>query len=599
MKDKNDKVIYVGKASVLKNRVRQYFASQTGFSAKTAVLVQNIDSFEYIVTDSEYEALLLECNLIKKHRPKFNILLMDDKNYQYIKITMFENFPRVLSVRKYENDGSKYFGPYTSGFAVKDTIELIKKLFTLRTCRKKLTGDSVKERPCLNYHIGRCIAPCQGNVSKESYRDIVNDVTDFLNGRHEKVMEKLERKMTEASDNLDYEAAALFRNRISGLKHISEKQKVLVNKPVDRDVVAHFRKDAYACVQIFLIRNGKLIGSEQFFAKDDENADEKDLFTSFFKQFYQSREEIPGEIVSECEIDDSLLIENWLSIKKGKAVHIGIPSKGEKKQLVMMAAQNAKIALENYLSGKEKNEPDTTALLKLQELLGQVRFPERIEAFDISNTGSSEIVASMVVYLNGAMCKDEYRRYRIRSLDAPDDYAAMQEVLFRRFRKASENGRTDDANRQKMPDLILIDGGKGHVSAAEEVLNKLDIKISVYGMVKDEKHRTRALTSDKKEIQINETPEVYRFIYRIQEEAHRFAIEYNRKLGSKRYSHSALDEISGIGRQRKKALMKHFKSVVKIRQSNVDELMQAEGINIKTAEAVYRYFHGIIAAEDK
>ncbi len=626
MKDKNDKIIYVGKASVLKNRVKSYFASQTNFTPKTRVLVENIARFEYVVTDSEHEALVLECNLIKKYRPKFNIMLMDDKNYPYIKITETEAFPRILSARKLEKDGSRYFGPYTSGLAVKDTLQLIKKLFPVKTCRKVLPKDSGKDRPCLNYHIGRCLAPCQGDITTEEYGEVIKDVTDFLNGKHETIIARLEVKMKEAAEVMDYEAAAVYRNRIAGLKHLTDKQKVLSIGLENRDVIAHYKEGPDACMQVFFIRGGKLIAIEHFIMEKLSDTENIELFTSFVKQFYDVRDNVPDEIILETEIEDKELIEEWLTKKRGKRVHILIPKRGTKKELVDMARRNAGQALHNFLLTAIRSGFEPESLKKLQELLGLDTLPRRIEAYDISNTGKTEITASMVVFIDGIADKNEYRRYRIRSIEEQNDYAAMQEVLFRRFRRllreeeanggageaedqeqgqaepntgagrAEEQERAEGQEREsgsvpQAPDLVLLDGGKGHVNAAAQVFTEMGVDVNVFGMVKDDKHRTRALTSGSEEIKISDSPEVYRLISGIQDEAHRFALEYNKKLRSNRYSHSVLDEIDGIGEARKKALLKHFKSVGKIKEASPEELSQVEGISMKTAQTVFSHFH--------
>ncbi|MDD4493992.1 MAG: excinuclease ABC subunit UvrC [Eubacteriales bacterium] len=612
MKDKYDKIIYVGKALVLKNRVKSYFASQNNHSAKTRALVSNIAKFEYIVTDSEHEALVLECNLIKKHRPKYNIMLMDDKNYPYIKITMAEEFPRILKARKVDKDGSKYYGPYTTGLAVKETIELIKKIFPVKTCNRVLPRDAGKARPCLNYHIGRCLAPCKGDVTPEEYRDVIKDINDFLNGKHENIIGRLQAKMGEAAERLDFEAAAVYRNRISGLKHISEKQKVLSIGQEDRDVIAHYKEGPDVCMQIFIIRNGKLIGSNHFILEKLSDDEDKELFTSFVKQFYDERDNLPGEIIIEKEIEDKELIGEWLSGKRGLKVNLAVPKRGIKKELVDMCIRNARLALHNYLISRIGKGFDDNSLEELKTLLGLEAAPHRIEAYDISNTGVSEITASMVVYIDGKAEKTEYRHYRIKSLKEQNDYAAIQEVLYRRFRKIADACKDEKANESRsgiehgndndtdndnidrngncLPDLVLLDGGKGHVSSARVVLCELGLTVNAYGMVKDDAHHTRALVTDREEIKISDKPDVFRLISGIQDEAHRFALKYNKQLRSKRYSHSELDDIEGIGESRKKALLKHFKSLKKIKEASAEEIAQVDGISIKTAEAVYEHF---------
>jgi excinuclease ABC subunit C len=594
MKDEIGNIIYVGKAIVLKNRVRQYFQSLSNQSPKVHAMVSRIKEFEYIVTHSELEALILECNLIKKHKPKFNILLKDDKNYPYIKVTMNEEYPRVLMTRKIDKDGAKYFGPYSNVFAVKETIDLIKKLFPIKTCNKVFPRDTGKSRPCLNYYIYQCLGPCQGDINKDEYRNLMNDICNFLNGRQDDIIKRLDKEMKTASENMDFERAASLRDKINSLRHIAEKQKVLSTTMEDQDVVAFAKGQADSCVQVFFIRGGKLIGSEHFIFENTEESDEKELMTSFIKQFYSSAAFVPGEIILQEDIDEMNIIERWLGEKRGYRVHIKVPRKGEKLHLVEMVSQNALIAL-NRFKAKSKYEgvlyseglEDFTALLGLNEK------PGRIEAYDISNTGTSEMVASMVVFEDGKPTNKEYRRFKIKSSEKQNDYASMQEVVYRRFKHAEKerNEISSLGKFTKLPDLILVDGGLGHVNSVNEVLKELNIKIPVFGMVKDNYHRTRGLVSQQKEHELASNLSVLRFVTAIQDEAHRFALDYNKKLRKKRYSGSALDDIEGIGEKRRKALIKHFKSVDTIKKASVDDLLAVDGINRAVAEKIDKYFH--------
>jgi len=590
MKDENGEIIYIGKAVVLKNRVRQYFQSQANQSPKVQAMVARIKEFEYIVTDSELEALILECNLIKKHRPKFNILLKDDKNYPYIKVTMNEEYPRILMTRKLEKDGAKYFGPYSSAHAVRETIDLLRKLLPVKTCNKVLPRDIGKGRPCLNYHIYQCIGPCLGDVNKEEYRNMMKDVCSFLGGRQEEIIKRLEQQMAAAAENLEFEKAARLRDKISSLKQISEKQKVLSTAMEDQDVIAFAKGQADACVQVFFIRGGKLIGREHFILEGAAEEDDRELMTSFIKQFYGAAAYVPGEIILQEDIDELNLIENWLSDKRAGRVHIKVPRKGEKLKLVQMVSQNALIALNQFREKvKEEESFSKEGLEKLAELLRFQALPERIEAYDISNTGSTEMVASMVVFEKGTPAKREYRRFKIKSVEGQNDYASMQEVIYRRFKHAE---RENDDKFAKMPDLILLDGGLGHVNAVREVLKEMNIDVPLFGMVKDSKHHTRGLVSQEGEIELGGNLPVLRFVTAIQDEAHRFALEYNRKLRNKRYKGSVLDEIEGISAKRKKALIKHFGSVSRIREAGVDDLAAVDGISRSLAEKIYKYFHG-------
>jgi len=589
MKDENGEIIYIGKAVVLKNRVRQYFQSQSNQSPKVKAMVARIKEFEYIVTDSELEALILECNLIKKHRPKFNILLKDDKSYPYIKVTMNEEYPRILMTRKMQKDGAKYFGPYSNVSAVRETIDLLKKLFPVKTCNKVLPRDIGKDRPCLNYYIYQCLGPCQGGVDKEEYRGLMKDICNFLGGRQDDIIKRLEAQMMIEAEKLQFEKAARLRDKINSLRHIAEKQKVLSTTLEDQDVIAFAKSPTDACIQVFFIRGGKLIGREHFILEGTAEVEDKELMLSFIKQFYGAAAYIPGEIILQEDIDEINLIERWLSDKKAARVHIKVPRKGEKLKLIEMVSQNALIAL-NQFKEKIKDEEETVkeGLEGLAQILNMESVPSRIEAYDISNTGTTEMVASMVVFEQGLPARKEYRRFKIKSTEGQNDYASMQEVIFRRFKHAEKE---NDDKFSKMPDLILLDGGRGHLNAVLEVLNDINVNVCAAGMVKDGKHRTRGLVTIQGEIDLSGRLPVLRLITAIQDEAHRFALEYNKKLRSKRYSGSTLDEIEGIGAKRKKALIKHFGSISKIREADVDELSKVEGISRSLAEKIYEYFH--------
>jgi excinuclease ABC subunit C len=581
MKDKNGKIIYVGKAINLKNRVRQYFQSSTTQIPKVKVMVSNIEEFEYIVTDTELEALILECNLIKKHKPKFNILLKDDKTYPYIKITLSEDYPRILIARRVEKDGSKYFGPYSNAGAVKETTALIKKLFPLKTCSKILPRDIGKERPCLNFYINQCLGPCRGDVDKESYRALIDDICSFLDGRQNKIIERLKHQMKTAAENMEFEKAASLRDTINSLNHILEKQKIVSTSLEDLDIIAFARETTTACIQVFFVRGGKLIGREHFVFNqiEEENAE---LVTSFIKQFYSSSAFIPREILLQEEIDETYLIEQWLGEKKSSKVYIKVPKKGEKLKLIEMVAQNAAIELKQF---KERIQSEQKLAVEsiegLMKLLNLKNPPVRIEAFDISNTGRTEVVASMVVFEMGLPARKEYRRFKIKQIDNVNDYGAMQEVVYRRLRNSKFN---------KLPDIILVDGGVGHVSSVKLVIQELNMDIPVFGMVKDGKHRTRGLIFNDREIDLSKDILLLRFITTIQNEAHRFALNYNRKLRSKRYKTSILDDIEGIGETKKIALLKHFGSVNKIKEAQPEELMAVKGIGKSLALSIYQFF---------
>jgi excinuclease ABC subunit C len=591
MKDENGQIIYIGKAVVLKNMVRQFFQSSANMLPKVKAMVARIAEFEYIVTHSELEALILECNLIKKHKPKFNILLKDDKTYPYIKVTMNEEYPRVVMTRRLDKDGAKYFGPYSNVSAVRETIGLLKKLFPIKVCNKVFPRDIGKERPCLNFHIFQCLGPCQGNVNKEEYRNLMKDICNFLAGKHEEVIAKLEQQMNELAENLNFEKAASLRDKIRGLRHVAEKQKVLSTAMEDQDVIAYAKNETDSCIQVFFIRGGKLLGREHFIFEGVGEVEDKDLITSFVKQFYSSTSFIPQEILLQEDIDEINIIEKWLADKRAGKVYIKVPRKGDKHKLIEMVSQNAVLALNQFRDKIARDEAmSKDGLKELAGLAGLKELPQRIEAYDISNTGTSEIVASMVVFENGHPANREYRRFKIKSVEGQNDYGSMQETISRRFRQR-EDDPFKGSKFSKMPDLILIDGGLGHINAVKEVMNNMHIDIPAYGMVKDDKHRTRALMSQSGEIGFDKDINAFRLVTAIQNEAHRFAVDYNKKLREMRYRKSALDEVPGIGPKRKKALIKHFGSVSKIKEAQVDDLEAVDGITNAVAVKIYEYFH--------
>jgi excinuclease ABC subunit C len=590
MKDENGTIIYVGKAKVLKNRVRQYFQHSAAHTPKVDAMVEKISEFEYIVTDTELESLILECNLIKELRPKFNILLKDDKNYPYIKITMNDDYPRILMTRRVERDGARYFGPYSNVFSVRESMNLIKKLFPIKTCKRVLPRDIGKSRPCLNYHIKQCIGPCTGKVDKETYRALMLDVCSFLDGKQDMIITKMEKQMQDAAEALDFEKAASLRDKLRSLRHITEEQKVLSLAGVDRDVIGFAADKTDTCVQVFFIRGGKLLGREFFIVEGTGEGDLNDLASSFLKQFYNTVAMIPAEIIIAAEPEDTQVIEDWLTEKRGGRVHVRIPKRGEKMHLVEMVTENARIELNRFKEKMAGGGPVQEGLQGLAQYLGMAQNPERLEAYDISNTGTSEIVASMVVFEKGLPAKKDYRRFKIRSTDTQNDYASMQEALYRRFKRAEAEAGQQETKFSKLPDLIMLDGGIGHVHAVGQVLSELGVTIPVCGMVKDDKHRTRGLVQPDREIDLSNDLTVLRFVTSIQDEAHRFALEYNKKLRTKRYSKSILDEIDGIGPKRKKALIRHFGSVSRMRQAGIDDLQAVEGIIRAVAERLYEFF---------
>lgn len=598
MHDAGDTIIYIGKAISLKNRVRQYFQSSRNLGIKKEQMVEQIARFEYIVTDSELEALVLECNLIKEHRPKYNTMLKDDKTYPFIKVTLQEEYPRIQIVRQMKKDKAKYYGPYTSGFAVKEVVELVTKLYRLRTCNRNLPKDIKKERPCLYYQIHQCEAPCQGYISKEEYHKKVEQLISFLNGNHKEILKELEQKMLSASEELRFEDAAQYRDLIESVKKIAERQKITDQHGEDKDVIAVAQENDDVVAQVFFIRGGKMIGRDHFFlhtAGEEKAA----VLSSFIKQFYAGTAMIPKEIMIESEIEDRVIIETWLSNRRGTKVQIRVPKKGTKEKLVELAKNNARLVLEKDKERLKREEGRTIGAVKEISKLLNLSSTQRMEAYDISNISGFLSVGSMVVYENGKPKRSDYRKFRIKTVEGSNDYASMEEVLTRRFEHGMEEKQQQEEKNQeeqygsftKFPDLILMDGGKGQVHSALSVLEKLKLEIPVCGMVKDDKHRTRGLYYQNQEIPIEKDSEAFRLITRIQDEAHRFAIEYHRSLRSKNQIHSVLDEIEGIGPARRKALMKHFMGVEKIKEATVEELAEVSSMNEKSAQAVYDFFH--------
>lgn len=599
MHDKSDAIIYVGKAISLKNRVRQYFQAGRRVSPKIERMISQIDHFEYIITDSEVEALVLENNLIKEHEPKYNTMLKDDKTYPYIKATVYEDFPRLIYSRQTKKDKCKYFGPFTNVTAARDTLEFAHKIYRIRTCRRVLPRDIGKERPCLNYHIGKCNAPCQGYISKEEYNKNFNKALKLIEGDYKQVIEYLEEKMYEASEKMEYEQAAVCRDLIESVKKMSVKQKINDFGGMDRDVVALARTNEEAVVQVFFIREGKLIGRDHFHLKGSYGEKENDMLQAFIKQFYAGTPFIPREVMVEYEVTESELIEKWLSEKRGGKVSIIVPKKGQKERLVELAHKNAAMVLTKDMEKIKREEERTTGAMK--QISGWLGLEDvsRVESYDISNISGFLSVGSMVVFDDGKPKKSEYRKFRIKTVEGPNDYASMYEVLKRRFSHGlmeieqlnEKNLSTEFGSFTKFPDLIMMDGGVGQVHIAMQILSELDIDIPVCGMVKDDNHRTRGLFFDEHEIPIDTNSEGFRLMTRIQDEVHRFAIEYHRSLRSKEQVKSILDDIPGIGEKRRKALMKHFASIEAIKNAAIDELAQAESMNEKAAASVYKFFN--------
>ena len=592
MHDDKDVIIYVGKAISLRNRVRQYFQGSRNKGAKIERMVPTIVRFEYIVTDSEVEALVLECNLIKEHRPKYNTMLKDDKSYPFVRVTISEPFPRVQVARRMQKDKDKYFGPYPSGGAVKDAVELIRKLFKLRSCNRRLPQDEGKERPCLYYHIKQCDAPCQGFITQEQYHEQITQAIDFLNGNFKDIVKELEAQMNTASENLDFEEAKECRDLIKSVTAIGERQKITAGGE-DKDVIAAAIGKDDAVVQVFFIRDGRLIGRDHFYLKVAKNDTKEEILTTFIKQFYAGTPFIPKELMLQYETPEAQVLEDWLSGRKGQRVYLRVPKKGTKEKLVELAARNAEVVL-NQDRDKLKREEGRTigATREIADLFGIVQI-NRIEAFDISNISGFEAVGSMVVYEKGKPKRSDYRKFKIRSVIGPNDYACMEEVLTRRFGRGIEerDEQIIKAGFSVFPDIIMMDGGKGQVNIALAVLEKMGLDIAVCGMVKDDKHRTRGLYYHGEEIAIDRSSAGFQLITRIQDEAHRFAIDYHRMLRSKGQVHSILDDIPGIGPSRRKALMKYYQALDKIKAATVEELKEVPAMNSYAAEKVYNFFH--------
>jgi len=599
MKDKSEEIIYVGKSISLRKRVRQYFQSSKNNPPKVNAMVKNISEFEYIIVNNEVEALILEANLIKKHKPRYNILLRDDKQYPYIKVTTNEKFPRLIKTRQMLKDGARYFGPYPSVYAVNDALEVIRSLYPLRTCNKNLERDMGKTRPCLNYYIGRCLGPCQGNVDEGKYMEMIEEIISFLSGKEDKLVHMVENKMKEASENLDFEMAARYRDQLSSLKLLLEEQKVVsTTHLIDQDVIAMAKGIEEVCVQVFFIRDGKILGREHFFLEDGYDEDRSVILSSFLKQFYIGAAYIPKEIIIEEDMEDLESMTKWLSHMRGRGVNILVPKRGEKLALVEMVRKNALDMINQYGDRfLKKARENKRALEELQELMGIDRDLNRIEAYDISNISGIEPVGSMVVFERGEAKKSDYRRFKIKTRTSPDDYGSMEEVFRRRFARGLEEREYMKENKIELkgfsnfPDLVMVDGGKGQVNVALRVLYDLKIDIPVCGLVKDGYHKTRGIIYDNKEIRLAEDSLGFRMIYRIQEEAHRFAISYHRSLRSKTMFRSELDNIEGIGKKRKMELLKHFQSIDRIKKATVEELADVKTMNRPAAEKLYEYFN--------
>ncbi len=582
MHDKNDEIIYVGKAIRLKRRVSSYFRHMNNRSPKIEKMISLIDYFEYIVTDSELEALVLENNLIKEHKPKYNTMLKDDKSYPFMKVTVQEDFPRVMFARQMKRDGAKYFGPYTSAAAVKDTIELIQKLYGIRTCNKSLPKEIGLGRPCLYHQMKQCAAPCQGYISKEEYALRIDKLLGFLNGDYRKVLAELEQKMKEKAAELEFEEAAEYRDLIESVQHVTGSQRVVKTGGIDRDVIAMARKGLETVVSVFFVRDGKLLGREHFHVEHSEEDTGSQIITAFIKQYYEGTPFVPNELLTEFAVEEQALLEEWLGQRRGGRVHIITPQKGEKSKMIDLARENASVVLSRDLEKIKREEARTVgAANELAQMLG-LPSADRLEAFDISNTSGYQSVASMVVFEKGRARKNAYRKFKLRSVSGPDDYKSMEEVLTRRF---------TDERFDVYPDILMMDGGRGQVNVALKVLDELNLNIPVCGMVKDDNHRTRGLYYNNKEISFPRNSEVFGMITRLQDEAHRFAITYHKQLRGKEQVHSILDDIRGVGPARRKALMQHFKEIGRIKDAAVEELSSVEGVTPQVAEEIYRFFH--------
>ncbi|GAB6149445.1 excinuclease ABC subunit UvrC [Clostridium novyi] len=599
MKNSLGEVIYVGKAKVLKNRVRQYFQNSKNHGSKVRAMVKNIAEFEYIITDSEMEALILECNLIKKYRPRYNILLKDDKHYPFLKITTNEDFPRIFVTRVRAKDGARYLGPYPETSAVYETIELIKKIFPLRTCRLNIKENGELVKPCLNYHIKLCTAPCAGYISREEYGKTIKKIIDLLNGKDNEVINDLKIKMEKASSELKFEEAASFRDKLLAVEKIRERQKIISSNFENEDFINMYSEEIDLCAQIFFVRDGKIMGREHFILDRSIFGNNADIISNFIKDFYGGTAFIPKTIYVP-EVMDIELLENWLSSKKGSKVSIKIPQKGEKKKILDLVESNAKNTLEQFkLKLKVDKELYSNTLKELQNILELEEIPNRIEAYDISNIQGVDSVGSMIVFDKGKPKNSDYRRFKIKTVKGANDYDSMREILTRRFTHGLEeikeiqkrNLLLSGAKFSVFPDLILMDGGKGQVNIALEVLEKLNINIPVCGMVKDDKHKTRGLVYNNKEINIKSNNKIMQFITRVQDEVHRFAITYHRSLRNRRVLHSVLEDIPNIGEKRRKELLQKFGSVENIKKASYDELLDTNSINQKAAKSIIDYFN--------
>jgi len=597
MKDKHDTIIYVGKAKILKNRLKQYFTARDKHTPKVKAMVSNVASFEYIITDSEIEALILECNLIKKHKPYYNILLKDDKHYPYIKVTIREDFPRIMLARKMVKDGSKYYGPYTSSAAVREVIAMVSKLYKLPVCNLKMPSDIGKRRECLHAHIEQCIAPCINPITREAYRKQIAHACDFLEGKHEELLAELEQQMIAASEALEFERAAFLRDKINAVKRLDERQKVISDKQTDEDVVGFFRQDNKVYTEVFFIRRGRLIGRRSSVLNQVSETEDSVVCSEFIKQFYAENSDIPRFIYTAYESDEEALLSAWLSEKSGRKTKISCPKRGENKKLTEMACKNARqSAVDHLLKGSRQRVP--ARVVELKEKLNLPALPKRIESYDISHTAGVDPVASMVVFTDGKPARSLYRRFKIETAKGGDDCASLTETLYRRFRHAKEEeeqlaqGEEFQPKFLPRPDLILLDGGKQQVHAISELLQLLDLDIPLFGMVKDDRHRTRGVISPQdEEIDFKGSSASFQLLSEIQEEVHRFAIDYHKKLRSKRVTGSVLEDIEGVGEQTRKKLIRTFKSVAAIREAELDELKAVSGLSGRTAENIYNFFH--------
>ncbi|MBQ3022091.1 MAG: excinuclease ABC subunit UvrC [Clostridia bacterium] len=588
MKDASGRIIYVGKAKSLRARVRQYFQKNANHSVKTSVMVSKIHDLDYIICDSEMEALVLESNLIKENKPRYNILLKDDKHYPYIKITINEEYPRMLYVRKIENDGARYFGPYPSGYSIKETMELLKNIFMLPHCKKQFPRDLKKERPCLYFRMGRCSGICQGSTNPDEYKKIFKNIIRFLEGKDEEVLLSLEEEMRVASQNLEFERAALLRDRIASVKRLGETQKVITESGGDIDVIAVASADSLSSAEVFYIRGGRLIGRDSFDLSDAVNHEEEALLTEFLPRFYSRDNFIPETILLSHDVEDAKSLEEYLSQKRGKRAYMKVPVRGDNKKTVDMAYNNALKNIENYKTTKVREKLIQASVTELARILKLDVIPDRIESYDISHTGGSDSVASMVVFENGRPSKKKYRRFRIKTVEGANDTASLREVIYRRF---THESREKDGKFSRLPDLILLDGGKGQLSAILALFEEIGADVPVFGMVKDDKHRTRALLGEDGEVYLNPVSSVYNLVANIQEEVHRFAIEYHRSMHRKNTIESELEKIEGIGKQKRIALLKHFKSIAKIKTASVSALAEVKGIGQKDAQNIFEYFN--------